>query len=107
MASSKEFVEYAAAHLSEAGCITCRKMFGEYGVYCDGIFFALICDNQLFLKITPEGRQCCPSLPEAPPYAGAKPYFLIENLEDRAALIRLTAVTCQAISASPKKKRSH
>lgn len=35
MASRPEFVQYAADQLSGAGAITYRKMFGEYGVYCD------------------------------------------------------------------------
>ena len=39
MATSKEYMEFTAEQLSEAGTITYRKMFGEYGVYYDGIFF--------------------------------------------------------------------
>lgn len=75
MASRVEFVEYAAEQLKEAGTITYRKMFGEYGIYCDGKFFALICDNQLFIKMTAAGRTACPGLEEVSPYKGAKPYF--------------------------------
>lgn len=47
MASSPDFVTYAVAQLAGAGEITCRKMFGEYGIYCDGKFCAVICDNSL------------------------------------------------------------
>ena len=42
MASKPEFVEYIADQLSDAGSITYRKMFGEYGLYCDGKIFALM-----------------------------------------------------------------
>ena len=42
MASKPEFVQYIADQLSDAGAITYRKMFGEYGMYCDGKIFALI-----------------------------------------------------------------
>ena len=38
MASSIEFVQYAAEQMSDVGEITYRKMFGEYGLYCGGIF---------------------------------------------------------------------
>jgi TfoX/Sxy family transcriptional regulator of competence genes len=31
-------------------------MFGEYGVYCDEKFVALICDDTLFVKPTPISR---------------------------------------------------
>ena len=71
MASSKEFVKYIADQLSGAGEITYRKMFGEYGMYCNGKIFALICDDQLFVKITEAGRNFWPELEEAPPYEGA------------------------------------
>ena len=31
-------------------------MFGEYAIYCDEQVVALVCDNQLFVEITPPGR---------------------------------------------------
>ena len=105
MASKLEFAEYVADQLGEAGEITYRKMFGEYGIYCDGKFFATVCDDQLFVKITDEGRRQYPDLPEAPPYEGAKNYFLVEDVENREFLSRLATVTCQALPApKPKKK---
>ena len=80
MASKLEFVEYVADQLGEAGEITYRKMFGEYGIYCNGKFFATICEDQLFFKITEGGRKLWPDLEEGIPYHGAKPHFLIEEL---------------------------
>ena len=56
MASKPEFVQHVCDLLESAGMITNRKMFGEYGIYCDGKLFALICDNQLFIKITEAGK---------------------------------------------------
>ena len=53
MSSSQEFVQYAADQCSGAGRITYRKMFGEYGMYCDGKIFALICDDQFFIASCP------------------------------------------------------
>lgn len=32
------------------GSIKTRKMFGTLGIYCDGLFFAIIADNELWLK---------------------------------------------------------
>ena len=52
MASKIEFVEYVADQLRDAGTITYKKMFGEYGLYCDGKIFAVVCKDQLFVKIT-------------------------------------------------------
>ncbi len=30
--------------------ITTRKMFGDYGIYCDGKIFGLICNDCFFVK---------------------------------------------------------
>lgn len=106
MASKPEFVQYIAEQLHGAGCITYRKMFGEYGMYCDGKIFALICDNQLFIKITDAGRRFCPELQEAAPYEGAKNYFLIEDVDNRDTLVSLVTITCTALpEPKPKKRR--
>ncbi|MEM7441493.1 MAG: TfoX/Sxy family protein [Pseudomonadota bacterium] len=32
------------------GYITTRKMFGTDGFYCDGLFFAIVADGELWLK---------------------------------------------------------
>ena len=57
MASKAEFVKYVADQLAGAGTVTYRKMFGEYGMYLDGKIFALICNDQLYIKITEAGRR--------------------------------------------------
>lgn len=104
MASNPEFVEYVADQLRDAGNITYRKMFGEYGMYCDGKIFALICENQLFIKITDVGRQLAPELETAPPYDGAKDYFLIENIDDREFLTSFVMETCKELPMPKPKK---
>ena len=105
MASKAEFVTYAAEQMKEAGTITCKKMFGEYGVYCDGKIFGLICDDQLFLKITEEGRKVGPDLLEVPPYEVAKPYFLVEKLDNRELLTKLVQETVKVLPQPKKKKK--
>jgi len=105
MASTKEFVAFVAEQLLDAGQITYRRMFGEYGLYCNGKFFAVICDNQLFVKVTEAARARFPDLPLAPPYEGAKPYFLIEDLDNRLLLAELTAITWENLPEPKPKKR--
>jgi TfoX/Sxy family transcriptional regulator of competence genes len=56
MASDKSFVEFIVDQIDNAGQITFKKMFGEYAVYCKDKVVALVCDNQLFVKPTEEGR---------------------------------------------------
>lgn len=106
MASREEFVQYTVDQLSDAGTITYRKMFGEYGVYCDGKIFALICDDQLFIKITEAGKRLAPHLKTMPPYEGAKPYFLVEEIDDRKFLTEFVTETCKELPMpKPKKKK--
>lgn len=97
MASSLEFVRYITEQLYKAGTITYRKMFGEYGIYCNGKLFALICDDCLFIKITPSARKNYPELKEHPPYAGAKPYFLISDPDNAEMLTALVTATCNEL----------
>ena len=105
MASRLEYVQYVAEQLSGAGEITYKKMFGEYGLYCDGKLFANVSDDQLFVKITEAGCSLFPGLPEAPPYPGAKNCFLIEDVDDRDFLTALTLTTCQALPEAKTKRR--
>ena len=104
MASHQDFVDYVAEQLREAGTIRSRKMFGEYGLYCDDIFFAVICGDQLFVKITPQGEAAFPGLAKAPPYEGARDYFLVEDVDDRETMTELVRITCEALAAYPQKK---
>lgn len=96
MASKQEFVEYAAEQLSGAGSISWRKMFGEYGLYCNGKFFAVIIENQLFVKNTDDVRAMYPQLQVVHRY-GAGNHLLIEDIEDRETLADIAAATCKAL----------
>ena len=104
MSSKIEFVEYIAEQCRGAGEITYKKMFGEYGLYCGGKIFALICDDQFFVKITDEVKARYPELPEQPPYDGAKNYFLVEDVDNTEFLTELVAATCNALP-EPKPKK--
>ena len=94
-----------AEQLREAGVIRSRKMFGEYGLFCDGVFFAVICDDQLFVKVTPAGEATFPNLSKAPPYEGAKDYIWVEDVDDRDTMTALTRITCLTLQTQPKKRR--
>ena len=52
MATDQKFVDLVLDRIENAGEITAKKIFGEYGIYSDGKIFGLICDNKLFLKPT-------------------------------------------------------
>ncbi|MDQ7075734.1 MAG: TfoX/Sxy family protein [Gammaproteobacteria bacterium] len=51
-----QFVEFLDEVFETFGEITVRKMFGGYGVYHQGIMFALVADDQLYLKVDQSTR---------------------------------------------------
>ena len=94
MASDQKFVDYILDQIDISGQVTCKKMFGEYGLYFDNKLFGLVCDNKLFIKPTLSWRQFIENIVEEPPYPGAKPSFLVsEKLDDRDWLKKLVRVT--------------
>ena len=107
MATDKAFVDFVLDQIENAGEITAKKMFGEYGVFSNGKIFALICDNKLFIKPTESGRAFIQDVVEAPPYKGAKPSFLIEDkIEDREWLSELIRISLKELpEPKPKKKK--
>lgn len=107
MASNQKFVDFVIEQIENAGEITYKKMFGEYGIYSNGKIFGLICDNQLFIKPTQAGKDFILDLKEAPPYPGAKMYFLIEDkIDDRQWLSELVRVSVKELpEPKPKKKK--
>lgn len=106
MASNNDFVQYIADQCETAGVITVKKMFGDYGIYCDGKIFGLICDDQFFIKPTEPVRSLLRNIELCPPYEGAKDYFLITDVDDRDYLALLVRETCKALpEPKPKKKK--
>lgn len=112
MATRAEFAAFVVEQLGgEKQGVACRKMFGEYGLHGFGKFFALICDDTLYLKPTPAGeallqkRGACRF---GPPYPGASLYLQMEDLDDAAFLRELTQATLNALpepKPKPKRKR--
>ena len=79
MPSDQNFADFIIDQVKNAGIIRYKKMFGKYAVYSDDKVVALICNNQLYVKQTPPGREFIGKPVEAPAYPGAKNSFLIED----------------------------
>ena len=105
MASDQKTVDYLTEQMAGAGDIRSRKMFGEYAIYCDDKVIALVCDNQLFIKVTEPGRATVRNPVLGPPYPGAKDSFVIDQAdwENADYLCQLARVTADALP-QPKKK---
>ena len=106
MASSTDFVQYITDQCSGAGEITTKKMFGDYGVYCNGKIIGLICDDCFYLKPTDAGHALLRTVDMRPPYEGAKDYFYIADVDDHDYLATLISETYKVLpEPKPKKKK--
>ena len=108
MATKQSTIDYILDQISGAGELRARKMFGEYALYCNDKVVALVCADQLFLKITAEGKKYVGDrYEEGQAYASAKPSMLIsgELIEDREWIQELIRLTAEALPMpKPKKK---
>jgi TfoX/Sxy family transcriptional regulator of competence genes len=99
MSTRQSTIDYLLEQIDDAGVITSRKMFGEYAVYCDGKVIALVCDDQVFIKPTPEGRAFVGEVVEGYPFPGAKPWIAIsgDQWDNRRWASQLVAITAAAL----------
>ncbi|MBO4768978.1 MAG: TfoX/Sxy family protein [Bacteroidales bacterium] len=104
MASNEDLVQYIVDQCSGAGEIAVKKMMGDYCIYCNGVIFGLICDNNLYVKVTEEGRKVVRDVILRPPYPGAKDYFYIDDVDDSDYLAELIKATMPALQKAPAKK---
>lgn len=106
MGSKQATVDFVLDQMSGAGELSAKRMFGEFGLYCGGKFFAVVADDQLYLKPTPGGRAWLGQPDEAPPYPGASNWFRIdgERWDDRDWLSRLAALTAAELPLPAPKK---
>lgn len=107
MASAERTVQYVCDQTGLGRRLTFKKMFGEYALYLDGKVTALVCDDQLFLKPTSEGRVYLGKVREAAPYPGAKKHFLLtDELDDPERLGKLFQITALALPEPRPKRRA-
>lgn len=72
-----EFVEFLLEQLAPLGAVSARAMFGGHGIYCDGLMFALVADQTLYLKVDAENRPRFVA-------AGLPPFVYIKNGKEMA-----------------------
>jgi DNA transformation protein len=49
-----EFVDYVVELMAGWSAVSARRMFGGFGLYREGVMFALIADDELFFKVDSE-----------------------------------------------------
>ena len=108
MPTSAATIAHILDTLADLPGLSARKMFGEYGLYLDTKIVGLICDDQLFIKPTAAATPLLPGIAMGPPYPGAKPHMMMnEILDDPDLAIRvLRAVASDVPEPKPKKPKA-
>lgn len=104
MATKQGTMDYLLDQLQSLRDIRSRKMFGQYALYVGEKVAGFVCDDTLFLKITPEGKKFLgDKYAEGPAYPGSKPYIKVdpELYDDGKFLSELVDITASAL---PKPK---
>ena len=81
MATSKDFIGYISERFN-GNELTFRPMMGEYLVYYKGKLVGDACDNRLLIKPVESVKAFLPDAEYQPPYDGARPLILVENIDD-------------------------
>lgn len=84
MATTKEYRDFILEQLSNLEEISCKQMMGEYLFYYKKMLFGGIYDNRLLVKITKNNMKY--NMLEAIPYDGAKPMFLVDDVDNKDVL---------------------
>lgn len=110
---TREFADYICDMLSPLGPVTARAMFGGFGIYLDGLMFALIAWDTLFLKADDGNRLMFEEAGSGPfrPWEGkatALPYWEVpaDVLEDGAELCRWGRAAFDAALRTRKPSKS-
>ena len=56
MAVSRDYLAFVLEQLREAGAVSSRRMFGGVGLYLGEVFFALISEDTLYLRVDEASR---------------------------------------------------
>ena len=104
MATQKETVDFILKKLRDPKRFSARAMFGEYALYADGKVVALICDDLLHVKIVSASMELAPLCEQGPPYPGAKPHYIVEEVQ-LSTITNLPAILSSIASARPAKPK--
>ncbi len=93
MATSKDYRDFILEQLSLLENITCRSMMGEYLLYYNSILFGGIYDSRLLIKIVESNKKY--NMEEQIPYKGAKPMYLISDIDNKEKIKEIIIETCK------------
>ena len=95
MATSKDFIEFVREQLRLLEDIKIRPMMGEYLLYYKDKLFGGVYDDRFLIKKTITNQEL--NLPEEIPYNGAKPMYMVTDIDNAETLKDIVIKTCMGI----------
>jgi len=100
MATSKEYKDFIIEQLDLLNDITCRPMMGEFLLYYNGLLFGGIYDDRLLVKIVETNKKY--EMKEQIPYEGAKPMFMVDDVDNKELIKEIVIETCKGLSVKKR-----
>jgi len=112
-----QFRDYVLEQLARLGRLRAARMFGGFGLYCDGRFFGLIARDTLYLKVDDTNRDdyirrgCSPFRPYADRPQQSMSYYevpadILEDADEMVVWARKALVAAAAAATRrPATKR--
>ena len=95
MATTKDYRDFILEQLNLLENISCKTMMGEYLLYYNDILFGGIYDDRLLVKIVDSNQKY--NMQEAIPYNGAKPMYLVDDVDNQDVIRDIVIDTCKDI----------
>lgn len=95
MATTKGYRDFVLEQLSLLDNVTYKSMMGEYLLYYNGILFGGIYDDRLLVKIVDSNKKY--NMQKAIPYEGAKPMYLVDDIDNPETLKEIILDTCRDV----------
>ncbi len=103
MATSKDTITFILERLGRDPRFSARAMFGEYALYADGKVVALVCNDMLYVKITPASTALEDVCEKDAPYPSAKQYYVVAE-EQLSSIENIPDILIAIAGAIPQKK---
>ena len=95
MSSTKEYRDFILEQLSILDKVTYKPMMGEYLLYYNDLLFGGIYDDRLLVKKVDTNKEY--EMQESIPYKGAKPMYLVDDVDNQDTLKDIVLDTCRGL----------
>ena len=103
---SPEYLNFVMEKMSPVGDIKSRAMFGGYGIFHEGLMFALISEDILYFKVNESNRDMYQKA-HSKPFPHGISYWEVPTdvLEENARLHEWAKISMEIAREAAKKKR--